>query len=57
MNFYLDGKLAGSSNQYPNCWVWDTKEVSNGLHSLEIETVHDPDSPPEVERRTVLVKN
>lgn len=55
VNYYIDGKIIDVSNKFPYKINWDSKQVSNGLHSLAIETIVNSNSS--VESKQILVKN
>ena len=57
VNYYVDGFFIYSSNEYPYTYSLNSSKYSNGLHSLEVETIFDSGRDPIVETRQLLIMN
>ncbi len=57
VNFYVDGNKIYTSNTFPYKYEWDTKNIPNGLHEIEVEIQFGDGSKPVIQSRKVLIKN
>lgn len=39
VRFFLNGKQASEDIAYPWSWIWDTRSVGDGLHTVEVQAM------------------
>ncbi|MCE5197708.1 MAG: Ig-like domain-containing protein [Armatimonadota bacterium] len=57
VSFYIDSAPVCTTSTYPYRYDWDSTRVPNGFHSIQIETITDSNSDPQIEESNILIKN